>query len=240
MTSLDIARQEPITILFGIEQPEAGPRQRLGAEREARSHKAPAETMPSAASAGAPCRSPARKRWCSLSTTSTPGGAERECRSDRDDAARGRKRGLERNNDEPDGRERRDAAVRCRNRRHQPRQRERRQNVSALIAAGARQEIGGKDRHDEPGKYQKLDDARRPADIQINRERRERDNAAENARRDKGAMPRRRQRRLAAPTDAPASQYSFEPARAGSRSQRTPDFADAPPFFYVSIVSEAA
>ena len=149
------------------------------------------------------------------------GGAERKRRRDGDDAARRRKRGFERHDDKPDRGERRDAAGRRGNRRHQAGQRQRRQNVRALVAAGARQEIGGEDRRDQPGEHQEFDRARRAADEQINRKQRQSDDAAEQPRRDERAMARRRQRVLLRRRMDQRLNIISVSARTGPRSRRT-------------------
>ena len=73
-------------------------------------------------------------------------------------------------------------------------QRQRGQHMRALIAAGARQETGDQNRRDQPGEDRDFQRARHAAHRKIDRERGERDQAAEQPRRDEGAMARARQR----------------------------------------------
>ena len=154
--------------------------------------------MPSAASAPASCagRPAAAAVRAAPMQQQEAGGAEREGRGQRDHAARGRQRGLERHDDQPDRGERADAAGLDRDRGDEPGQRQRREHMRALVAAGARQEIGDQDRRDQPGEHQHFERARHAAQREIDRERGERDQAAEQPRRDEGAMARRRQRVL--------------------------------------------
>ena len=65
--------------------------------------------------------------------------------------------------------------------------------MGAFVLAGAREKIGDQNRCDQPGKDHHLEQARDAAHAQIDRERRQRDHAAEQPRRDEGAMARRRQ-----------------------------------------------
>ena len=152
--------------------------------------------MPSAASAACELGLGVGKRCCDVEQHQKPGGAERQRRGGGDDATRRGQRRFERHDDEPDRGEGDDAAGRRGDRRHQSGQRQRGQHVRAFVAAGARQKVGGEDRHHEPGKDHQLDRGRRAAREEVNRERRQRDDAAEQPRRNKGAMPRRRQRVL--------------------------------------------
>ena len=121
-------------------------------------------------------------------------GGQRRGRSHRDDAPRRRQRRLERHDDEPDRRERADAAGVGGDRRDQSGQRQRRKHVRAFVLAGARQVIGGQDRRHQPGEHDHFEHARHAAHRDVDRERRQRDHAADQARRDEGAMARRRQR----------------------------------------------
>ena len=152
--------------------------------------------MPSAASDECGIGLWAGKRCFGIEQHQQPGGDERQRRGGRDNAARRRQRRLERHDNKPDRGERGDAAGRRGDRRHQSGQRQRRQHMRAFVAAGARQKISGEDRHHEPGEYHQLDRARRAAGEQIDRKRGQRDDAAEEPRRNKGAMARRRQRIL--------------------------------------------
>ena len=152
--------------------------------------------MPSAASARLPCSAARGSSKLHAVSTSRAGRAEREGRGDRHHAARGRQRRFERNDDEPDRGERADAAGLDRDRGDEPGQRQRGQHMRALVLAGAREEIGDQDRRDQPGEDHHLERARHAAHDQIDRERGERGEAAKQARRDEGAMARRRQRVL--------------------------------------------
>ena len=89
-------------------------------------------------------------------------------------------------------------------------------------------------------KIKQFDHARRAADKQIDRERRQRDDAAEQTRRDKGAMPRRRQhillrRRMHQRFDIIA--YRREQAHVPNAR---PALQTRSPFSMARIVSEAA
>ena len=83
------------------------------------------------------------------------------------------------------------------NRQHEARQRQRRQRIGAFVAAGARQEPRQQDRRDQPGECRDLDGGGRAAHRDIDRERGERRQAAEQPRRDEGAMARARQHVIA-------------------------------------------
>ncbi len=90
-----------------------------------------------------------------------------------------------------------DAAGRDRDRHHEARERQRRQHMRALIAAGARQEPGYEDRRDQPGEGTDFECARRTAERQVERKYCKGREAAEQPRRHEGAMPRARQRVVA-------------------------------------------
>ena len=122
---------------------------------------------------------------------------KRQRGGERDHAARRRKRGLERNDDQPDRGKGFDAAGGHRQRHDQTRQRQRRQHMGALVAAGARQEPRQQNGRDQPGERRDLERARRAAHRQIDRECRERRQASEQPRRHEGAMARARQRVVA-------------------------------------------
>ena len=194
--------------------------------------------MPSAASALTRPRSAAAADDVAEQHQQT-GGGEREGRRERNHAARRRQRRFERHDDKPDGGERRDAAGQSRDRRDQARQCQRRQHMGALVAPGAREEIGGEDRNDEPGEHDQLDRARRAARSEINRKRGQGDDAAEQARRDEGAMPRRGQRILL----RRRMHQRLNIARTGANRPTIPTHARlcrrAPPFLS-RIVSDAA
>ena len=190
-----IVRQEPIAVFFGIEQPETGARQRLGAEREPRRIERGRHDA-ERGKRGVRARIWHRQKMLGVEQHQEAGGAQRQRRRGGDDATRRGQSRFERHDDEPDCGERNDAAGRRGHRRHQSGQRQRRQHVGAFVAAGARQKVSGEDRHHEPGKDHQLDCGRRAAREEVNRERRQRDDAAKEPRRDKGAMPRRRQRIL--------------------------------------------
>ena len=73
---------------------------------------------------------------------------------------------------------------------------ERREDVRALVAAGARQISDDQNRRHQPGEDADLERAGHSARDNVYGEARERDEAAEQARRDEGAMARGRQRIL--------------------------------------------
>ena len=122
------------------------------------------------------------------------GAGQRQRRGKGDHAARGRERGFERNDDQPDRGKGFDAAGGHGDHHHETRQRQRRQDMRAFVAAGARQEPGQQDGRDQPGECRDLDRRGRAAQRQIDRKRRERDQAAEQPRRHERAMTRARQR----------------------------------------------
>ena len=163
---------------------------------------------------------------------------QREGRRQRDDAARRRQRGLERHDHEPDRGERGDAAGFGGDRRDQPGQRQRRKHMGAFVLPGARQVIGGEDRQHQPGEHQHFERARHAAHGDIDRKRRERDHAAQQPRRDEGAMARRGQRvvqrrRMHQRIDIVADR--LEQAHV---VQRTPVFCGRAPLVCCRIVSE--
>ena len=119
---------------------------------------------------------------------------QRQRRGKRHHAARGRQRRFQRNGDQPDRGERFDASRGDGDHHDEACHRQRRQDMRALIAAGARQEPGQQNRRDQPGECRDLDRRRRAAHRQINRKGRERDQAAEQPRRHERAMPGARQR----------------------------------------------
>ena len=125
------------------------------------------------------------------------GARQRQRGRKRDHAARCRKRGLERNNDQPDRGKGFDAAGGHRHRHDETRQRQRRQHMRAFVAAGARQEPRQQDGRDQPGECRDLERGRRAAHRQIDRECRESRQASEQPRRHEGAMARARQRVVA-------------------------------------------
>ena len=125
------------------------------------------------------------------------GAGQRQRRGKRHDAARGRERGFEGNHDQPDRGKGFDAAGGHGDHHHQTGQRQRRQDMRAFIAAGARQEPGQQDRRDQPGEGRDLERRGRAAQRQIDRKRRQRHQAAEQPRRHERAMTRTRQRVVA-------------------------------------------
>ena len=131
-----------------------------------------------------------------LKLSKKSGGGEREARSQRHHAARGGERGFQRHDHQPDRGERADAAGAPGHHRHQAGERERGQHVRALVTAGAREEIGDQDRRHQPAEHAEFERARHAAQGDIDREAGERGKAAEQARRDEGAVARRRQRVL--------------------------------------------
>ena len=189
----NIARQQPIAVLLRIEEPEACPRQRFGAEREAGRVKPRRDDAERRQRLGRD-RSPAaaihvRRPASTRSPTAASAKVEAVATTRRDaesDASSGTTTSQMAANDAM-------PPVVRRQRRDQSGQRQRRQDMRAFVAAGARQKICAQNRRDEPGEYQEFDHARRAANEQIDRKRRQRDHAAEQARRDKGTMPRRRQ-----------------------------------------------
>jgi hypothetical protein len=66
--------------------------------------------------------------------------------------------------------------------------------MRALVAAGAREEIGDQDERNQPDEHQHLDQARRAAHGHIDRQGGEGDQAAEQPGRHEGAMARRHER----------------------------------------------
>ncbi len=152
--------------------------------------------MPSAASAPLPpsISDGGGSTWTLLKVSSRPAASEREARRQRDDAARCRQRRFERHHHQPDRRERADAAGAPSDHGDEAGQRQRREHVRALVAAGARQEIGDEDRRHQPGEDDDFEQARHAAEGEIDRKARERGEAADQPRRNEGAMARRRQR----------------------------------------------
>ena len=122
---------------------------------------------------------------------------QRQRGGERDHAARGRKRGLKRNDDQPDRGKGFDAAGGHCHRHDETRQRQRRQHMRALVAAGARQEPRQQDGRDKPGECRDLERGGRAAHRKIDRECRESRQASEQPRRHEGAMARARQRVIA-------------------------------------------
>ena len=166
--------------------------------------------MPSAASA--PCSFASvvagGSRSRALSISSNAGGGEREGRGQRHHAARGGKRGFQRHHHQPDRGKRADAAGAPGHHRHQAGERERGQHVRAFVAAGAREEIGDQDRRHQPAEHAEFERARHAANGDIDREAGQRGKAAEQARRNEGAVARRRQRILLRRPDAPTRRHS--------------------------------
>ena len=115
---------------------------------------------------------------------------QRKSGGERHHAARGGKCGLQRHDDEPDRGKGFDAAGEQRHHHDEAGERQRRQHMRAFIAAGARQEPGQQDGRDQPGEGHDLERARRAAHREINRESREGRQAADQPRRDEGAMAR--------------------------------------------------
>ena len=138
----------------------------------------------------------AARRECPMTISSARAG-QRQRRGEGDHAARRRQRGLERNHDKPDRGEGFDAAGGDRHHHDETRQRQRRQHMRALVAAGARQEPGQQDRRDQPGECRDLERGGRAAHREIDRKRRERREAAEQPRRHERAMARAGQRVIA-------------------------------------------
>ena len=157
-----VAGQEAITILLGVEQPEARSRQQLGAEREPggiERRRDDAERRKRARFG------PVDRRQHGLSAEEMQQARrdQRKGRGHRDDAARCRERGLERHDHEPDRGEGGDTAGFGSDRRDKPGQRQRREHVRAFVLPGARQVIGGEDRQHQPGEHQHFERARHAA-----------------------------------------------------------------------------
>ena len=188
-----VARQKTVAILLGIEQPEARPRERLGAECEpggVERRRDDAERRERAR----PRPIGRRQHRLDAEEVKETRRHQREGRRQRDDAARRRERGLERHHHEPDRGEGSDAAGFGGDRGHEPGQRQRREHMGAFVLPGARQVIGREDRQHQPGEHQHFKHARHATHGDIDRERRERHDAAQQPRRDEGAMTRRGQR----------------------------------------------
>src|SRR5664280_2316414 len=79
---------------------------------------------------------------------------------------------------------------------HQAGERERGHHVRTYVTAGAREEIGDHDRRHQPAEDAEFERTRHPAHGDIDRKAGKRCKAAEQARRDEGAVARRRQRIL--------------------------------------------
>ena len=154
--------------------------------------------MPSAASA--PCSFAQAfaggSRPSALKASSKPAAASANSDGQRHHAARSRKRRFQRHHHQPDRGERADAAGAPGHRRHQAGERQRGEHVRALVTAGAREEIGDQDRRHQPGEHADFERARHAAKGDIDRKARERGKAADQARRNEGAVARRRQRIL--------------------------------------------
>ncbi len=189
-----VARQQPVAILFGVQQPETGAGQRLGPERETGCVQCGGNDTECRQ-----CRRTCQRRRQQFEFADHDEQAcrgKRKRRRQRHDTARRRQRGFQRHHNEPDRGERCDAPGEDSDHRDQTGQRQRRQNVGAFVAAGAGEKIRGEDRRDEPGKRDQFKYGRRAAHDQINRKRRQRDDAAEQTRRNKRAMTRRSERIL--------------------------------------------
>ena len=191
-----VAGQQPIAVLLGVEQPEARARERFGAEREPGGVERRRDDAERRERGLLVLGGRRRQQVQGSHEQQQAGRAEREGRGQRDDAPRRRQRRFERHDHQPDRRERADAAGLDRDHRHQAGERQRGEHVGALVLAGARKEIGDEDRRDEPGEDHHFEQARHAAQRQIDREGGKRDQAAEQARRDEGAMARGRQRIL--------------------------------------------
>ncbi len=188
-----VARQQAITVFLDIEQRYAGARQRFRAERQTRGiERRRSHARRHQHAAQQRVRFGGRQQVEMTKRDQQRGAGQRQRRGKRDHAARGRQRGFERNHDQPDRGERFDTAGGHRDHHHQTGQRQRRQDMRAFVAAGARQEPGQQDRRDQPGKGRDLDRRRRAAQRQIDRKRRQRHQAAEQPRRHERAMARER------------------------------------------------
>ena len=103
--------------------------------------------------------------------------------------------------------------------------------MSALVAARAREKVGGEDRRDEPAEYRKLDRARCAADDQIERKQSQRDDAAEQPWRDERSMTRGRQRVAGRRRVYQRLDIISDRREDTHVTLRTSDIADALPFF---------
>ena len=155
-----VARQQAIAIFLDIKQRHAGARQRFRAERQTRGIErgggdAEAISTPRKRSV----RLGGRQQVEMTERDQQCGAGQRQRRGKGDHAARGRERGFERNHDQPDRGKGFDAAGGHRDHHHEARQRQRRQDMRAFIAAGARQKPGQQDRRDQPGERRDLERA---------------------------------------------------------------------------------
>ena len=192
-----VAREQTVAVLLGVKQPEAGARKQFRAERETGGvERSGDDAERRERGLLAPPLGRRRDEIERPHEQQQTGGAEREGRGNGDDAAGSRQRRLERHHDQPDRGERPDAAGADRNHGDEPGERERGEHVGALILPGAREEIGDENRRDQPGEDQNFEQARHAAHGQVDRKCGERDQAAEQPRRDEGPMARGRQRVL--------------------------------------------
>ncbi len=112
--------------------------------------------------------------------------------------------------------------------------------MRALVLAGARKEIGDEDGRDQPGEDQHFEQARHPAHGQIDREGGERDQAAEQPRRDEGTVAGGRQRVLLGRRMHQAIDIIPDRREQIHVPCARPTNRDALPSFSGGIVSEAA
>ena len=190
-----VSRQQAIAIFLDIEQRHAGARQRLGAEGEPGGiERRRRHTERHEDAAQEPFRIRCRQHVEMPENDQQRGACQRQRGGKRDHAARCRKCGLERNNDQPDRGKGFDAAGGHRHRHDETRQRQRRQHMRAFVAAGTRQKPRQQDGSDQPGECRDLEGGGRAAHRQIDRECRESRQASEQPRRHECAMARARQR----------------------------------------------
>ena len=188
---VDVAREQPVAVLFHDQQARACACERGAAEREAgRIHRRGGEPEQHQRDRGCGRREGLRH----LAGEQERGSAERKHACDDDDAARGGKRGLDRDDHEPHGGEGRDPAGGRADRRDQNRQRDRRHDLRALVAAGAREIAGDEQRRRQPRIDEDVERAGHAADREVDRQRGQRQQAADHARRDERAMARGGQR----------------------------------------------
>lgn len=168
-----VSREQAIAV-FEVEQRYAGARQRLGAEGKSgciERRRRHAERHECAAPDNVRFRS---RQHVEVSENDQDGGTgQPQCGRERDHAARCGKRGLKRNNDEPDRSKGFDAAARHGHGHDDPGQRQRGEYMRALVAAGARQKPAQQNRRYKPSKRCGLHRSRRAAHRKVDRECRE-------------------------------------------------------------------
>ena len=223
-----VAREQAIAVLLGVRAARSSCARAIRAEREAggierggddaeRRQRRPT-ARPDAAR-----RAPSGRR------TGTPAAPSAKVEADATTRREADKRGFERHDHQPDRGERGDAAGLGGDRGDEAGQRQRREHMRALVVAGARQVIGDQDRRDEPGEHDDFERARHAAQGEIDRQRGERQQAAEQPRRDERAVARGRQRVVLRRRMHQRVDHTRGSARTGPRHSSTPDVADALP-----------